>query len=160
MNKIKYYLKRILCHIFIFLFSGTIYYCMEVICKDTHTSHWTMFLLAGFSALFFIDGLNDLFGYDMDYLLQCIICATAITIGELCVGLIWNFDYEIWDYRNMPLNFKGQICLTFYFLWLFLSAIFIPVLDYIEWKWFDYEQDNPPYYKIFGKVIFRFGGDK
>lgn len=113
MNKIKYYLKRIFCHAFIFLFSGTVYYLMEILFKDTHSSHWTMFLLAGFSALFFIDGLNDLFGYDMDYLLQCIICATAITIGELCVGLIWNFDYGIWDYRNMPLNFKGQICLSY-----------------------------------------------
>lgn len=99
---------------------------MEVVYKDTHTSHWTMFLLAGFSALFFIDGLNDLFGYNMDYLLQCFICATAIIIGELCVGLIWNSNFEIWDYRNMPFNFKGQICLPFYFCgYFYLQFLFL-----------------------------------
>jgi len=156
MNKINYYLRRIVCHLFIFLFSGTTYYCMEIIYKDTHKSHWSMFFLAGFSALFFIDGLNDIFSYDMDYLLQCFICATTITIGELIVGITLNQNYEIWDYRNLPLNYHGQICLLFYFLWMLLSAIFIPVLDYIEWKWFDYEPDNPPYYKIFGKTFFRF----
>lgn len=156
LDKFNYYIKRILCHLFIFLFSGTVYYCMEIIYKDTHVSHWSMFLLAGFSALFFIDGLNDIFSYDMDYLLQCFICATAITIGELIIGLTLNTDYSIWDYRNLPFNYKGQICLIFYFLWMFLSLIFIPVLDYIEWKCFKYEPDNPPYYKVFGKVIFKF----
>ena len=115
-----------------------------------------MFFLAGLSALFFIDGLNDIFSYDMDYLLQCIICATAITVGELIVGLSLNGDYSIWDYRNVPFNYEGQICLPFYFLWMVLSAIFIPVLDYIEWKWFNYESENPPYYKMFGKVIYKF----
>lgn len=156
MSNIKYYLKRILCHIFVFLFSGTTYYLMEVLYKENHTSHWSMFFLAGLSALFFIDGLNDIFSYDMDYLLQCIICATAITVGELIVGLFLNGDYSIWDYRNVPFNYEGQICLPFYFLWMVLSAIFIPVLDYIEWKWFNYESENPPYYKMFGKVIYKF----
>ena len=142
MNKIKYYLKRIFCHVFIFLFSGTVYYLMEVLFKDTHSSHWTMFLLAGFSALFFIDGLNDLFGYDMDYLLQCIICATAITIGELCIGLIWNFDYGIWDYRNMPLNFKGQICLPFYWIisngnGLTMKSIILHIIKFSEKLYLD-----------------------
>lgn len=160
MNKIEYYINRILCHLFIFLFSGTIYYALEVLFKTTHKSHWTMFLLAACAGLFFIDGLNDLFGYEMNFLLQCFICATAITIGELFVGLHWNLDYEIWDYRNVPFNFKGQICLPYYFLWYLLSAIFIPFLDYIEWKWFGYESENPPYYKIFGKIIFRFRGDR
>lgn len=160
MSKSKALLYRILCHVFIFLFSGSVYYCMEIIFKKSHSSHWTMFLLAGFSALFFIDGLNDMFSYDMDYLLQIIICATAITIGELAVGLCFNSSYGIWDYRNMPFNYNGQICLPFYFLWMFLSAIFIPFLDFIEWKIFRYKEDTPPYYKVFEKKIFQFkGGD-
>ena len=158
MDKMKYYLKRIFCHVFIFFFSGTVYYTMEILFKTTHSSHWTMFVLSACAGLFFIDGLNDCFGYDMDFLLQCFICSTAI--GELFVGLHWNLDFGIWDYRNMLFNFRGQICLPFYFLWYLLSAIFIPFLDYIEWKWFDYEPNNPPYYKIFGKTIFRFNSQE
>lgn len=160
MSKSKNIFYRILCHLFIFLFSGSVYYCMEIIFKKSHSSHWTMFMLAGVSALLFIDGLNDIFSYDMDYLLQIIICATAITVGEFIVGTIWNSNYMIWDYRNMPFNLNGQICLPFYFLWMFLSAVFIPFLDFIEWKVFKYNPEDPPYYKVFGKKIFQFkGGD-
>lgn len=156
MKDSKYYLRKLFCHVFMFFLSGTVYYTLEILFKTTHKSHWTMFLLAACAGLFFIDGLNDLFGYDMDFLLQCFICSTAITVGELCVGLIWNNDFGIWDYRNMPLNYKGQICVPFYFVWYLLSAIFIPFLDYIEWKWFDFDSDNAPYYKVFGKIIFKF----
>lgn len=156
MSKIKYYLYRIYCTVAIFLFSGSVYYAMEIVFKKSHKSHWTMFVLAGLAGAIFIDGLNNLFSYEMDFLLQIFICSTTITIGELIVGLIWNQDYGIWNYTNMPFNYMGQICLPFYFLWMLLSAIFIPFLDYIEWKVFDYKPETPPYYKICNKVIFRF----
>lgn len=156
MSKIKYYLYRIYCTVAIFLFSGSVYYAMEIVFKKSHKSHWTMFVLAGLAGAIFIDGLNNLFSYEMDFLLQIFICSTTITIGELIVGLIWNQDYGIWNYSNMPFNYMGQICLPFYFLWMLLSAIFIPFLDYIEWKVFDYKPETPPYYKICNKVIFRF----
>lgn len=156
MSKIKYYLYRIYCTVAIFLLSGSVYYAMEIVFKKSHKSHWTMFVLAGLAGAIFIDGLNNLFSYEMDFLLQIFICSTTITIGELIVGLIWNQDYGIWNYTNMPFNYMGQICLPFYFLWMLLSAIFIPFLDYIEWKVFDYKPETPPYYKICNKVIFRF----
>ena len=70
MNKSKRLYTSLLCHLFIFLFSGSVYYSIEVIFKKSHMSHWSMFLLAGFAGLFFIDGLNDLFSFEMDYLLQ------------------------------------------------------------------------------------------
>lgn len=156
MSKIKYYLYRIYCTVAIFLFSGSVYYAMEIVFKKSHKSHWTMFILAGLAGAIFIDGLNNLFSYEMDFLLQIFICSTTITVGELIVGLIWNQDYGIWNYTNMPFNYMGQICLPFYFLWMLLSAIFIPFLDYIEWRVFDYKPETPPYYKICNKVIFRF----
>ena len=81
MRKLNRIFSKILCHIFIFLLSGTVYYGMEILFKKSHTSHWSMFLLAGFAGLFFIDGLNDLFSFEMDYLLQILIeqnrCAMA-----------------------------------------------------------------------------------
>lgn len=156
MRKNKFLFYRIYCMVAIFLFSGSLYYILEVIFKKTHSSHWSMFVLAGISSVLFIDGLNNLFSYDMDFLLQIFLCSTAITICELFVGLIVNTDYSIWNYTNMPLNYKGQICLPFYFLWMFLSFIFIPFLDYIEWKIFKYKPDTPPYYKVFGRKIFSF----
>ncbi len=156
MRKNKFLFYRIYCMIAIFLFSGSLYYILEVIFKKTHSSHWSMFVLAGISSVLFIDGLNNLFSYEMDFLLQIFLCSTAITICELFVGLIVNTDYSIWNYTNMPLNYKGQICLPFYFLWMLLSFIFIPFLDYIEWKIFKYKPDTPPYYKVFGRKIFSF----
>ena len=44
------------------------------------------------------------------------------TLGELLTGLTFNRDYSIWDYRALPGNFRGQICLPFSLLWVPLSA--------------------------------------
>ena len=107
MHKLKRLYTSLLCHVFIFLFSGSVYYGMEVLFKKSHTSHWSMFLLAGFAGLFFVDGLNDLFSFEMDYLLQISICTIAITAGEYVVGITFNQNYTIWDYRNMPFNIGG-----------------------------------------------------
>ena len=45
------------------------------------------------------------------------------TAGELITGLLLNRDYRIWDYRRVPLNFMGQICLPFSLLWMPLSLL-------------------------------------
>lgn len=47
--------------------------------------------------------------------------ATVITSVELLAGLMVNRDYSVWDYRHLPGNFHGQICLPFFLLWLPLS---------------------------------------
>lgn len=50
-----------------------------------------------------------------------IVGAGVITGVELLTGAIWNRSYGVWDYRALPLNFKGQICLPFSLLWVPLS---------------------------------------
>ena len=66
-------------------------------------------------------------------------------------------NYTIWDYRSLPLSFwNDQINLIFFLFWIIIVAIIIPILDYIDWKLFDYKPDTPPYYKVFGKIIFQF----
>ena len=45
----------------------------------------------------------------------------VITSVELLTGLLANQDYSVWDYRHMPMNFHGQICLPFSVLWIPLS---------------------------------------
>ena len=47
--------------------------------------------------------------------------ALTITSVELLTGLLANRNYQVWDYRDLPLNFHGQICLPFSALWVPLS---------------------------------------
>ena len=44
--------------------------------------------------------------------------AGIITAVELAAGLLVNRKYAIWDYRDTPLNFMGQICLPYSLLWM------------------------------------------
>ena len=47
--------------------------------------------------------------------------AVIITAVELITGLLANRDYGVWDYRHMPFQFLGQICLGYSLLWVPLS---------------------------------------
>lgn len=143
-------------HLLVFISVGTTYFIIECLFKQK-ISHWSMFLLSGTVGLIAMT-LNDRFTYEMDYLLQILICTIISTILEYCVGVTLNADYNIWDYRELSLNLNGQICLLFSCIWAILFAILIPILDYVEWKVFSYKIDSPPYYKIFGKKIFQFKG--
>lgn len=49
-------------------------------------------------------------------------CSAICTAGELATGLVLNRDHRIWDYRELPLNFMGQICLPFSLLWMPVSS--------------------------------------
>ena len=148
--------KRFLECLLVFLSVGAFYYLLECIYKSACQSgspHWTMLVLAGFVGLLAML-LNDKFTYDMDFGLQVLVCAIVTTVFEYIVGIIFNADYSIWDYRELPLNLHGQICLQFSCLWAFLFTMLIPILDYVEWKVFGYKPDVKPYYKLFGKKIF------
>ena len=50
--------------------------------------------------------------------LQAVMGAGIITAVELAAGLALNRQYGIWDYRSVPLNFMGQICLPYSLLWM------------------------------------------
>ena len=55
--------------------------------------------------------------------LRGVVGAGIITMVELLSGLIFNRDYAVWDYRRLPFNFHGQICLRFFLLWIPLSLV-------------------------------------
>ncbi len=46
-----------------------------------------------------------------------------ITMVELAAGLIFNRDYQVWDYRGIPMDFHGQICLPYSLLWVPVSVL-------------------------------------
>lgn len=55
-----------------------------------------------------------------------------ITGVEAAVGLIWNRDHRIWDYRDMPGNWRGQVCVPYALLWAALSAATVALLNAAE----------------------------
>ena len=54
---------------------------------------------------------------------QALLGGLMITGVEYAFGLIFNRRHQIWDYRRMPGNVRGQICLPFTLAWCGLSAL-------------------------------------
>ena len=70
----------------------------------------------------------------MPRLLRAAVGSGVCTVGELMTGLTFNRDYSIWDYRELPGNFRGQICLPFSVLWVPLSALAEEIYAWLEEK--------------------------
>ena len=143
-------IKNMIRILFFYCFSGGVYMTLELVYRQYTDYH--MFYLAGIIGLLILY-INEWLDYDTDFTLQVFICGTCALIGELICGLIFNADYHIWDYRELSFNLFGQIQLYFAFIWYILSAIFIPVLDYIDYNMFSRQGVKKPYYKAFGKII-------
>lgn len=54
--------------------------------------------------------------------------SAGITILEYRLGRRFNRRYQIWDYRRMPLNVRGQVCPQFSAAWWGLSAAALGVM--------------------------------
>ena len=82
-------------------------------------SHSSMFLAGGscFLMLGKLDQLLDKKGL----LFRGVAGAGVVTAVELMAGLLANRHYTVWDYREMPLNVMGQICLPFTLAWIPVS---------------------------------------
>ena len=150
----KKVLKVIAKLIFTYALCGGLYLMIEMLWRN-HT-FLSMFWLAGFLGLFAMF-FNNIFSYETDYIIQVLSVSIIATFFEGLFGNVYNMDYAIWDYRNLPLSFwNDQINLIFFLFWIIIVAIIIPILDYIDWKLFNYKPDTPPYYKVFGKIIYQF----
>ena len=99
--------------IFLFTIGGASYVGLELLWRGR--SHISMFLTGGscFLLLGMIDNVKNL-----SLPFRIIAGASAITATELLAGLLVNRNYAVWDYRDMPLNFLGQICFGYSLLWL------------------------------------------
>lgn len=64
--------------------------------------------------------------------LRAVVGAAIVTAVELAFGMAVNRNYTVWDYRSLPLNFMGQICLRFSLLWVGLSAVAMAVFSRLE----------------------------
>ena len=54
---------------------------------------------------------------------QALLGGLMITGMEYAFGIAFNRRHQIWDYRRMPANLRGQICLPFTLAWCGLSAL-------------------------------------
>ena len=139
-------IKKAMQYFILFCVGAVLYYLIEVVYRGY--SFPSMAVLGGLS-LIFVGAINDTtFTMKMPIWLQMIIGGVIITGLELVCGLTMNQDYHIWDYRGVCCNFKGQICLPFYFVWCGLSAVAIVLQDYMNYFFFD-KKEKPHYYLWF-----------
>lgn len=150
----KKILKIFMKYLFIFWFCGLIYYSMEMIIRGR--SAFEMVILAGICGVLTLAPVNNITSYETDFIFQSATCGTICTFFEWLCGVFFNADHHIWNYSNLPFSTPdGQINLFFWMLWCVLSAFAIPILDYIEYHYFNYKPDTPPYYKVFGKTVYQ-----
>ena len=102
---------------FLFLVGGSGYVGLEFLWRGR--SHISMFLAGGICFLL----LGQLERARFSVFMKCLLGAVIITAVELLVGLMTNRDHQVWDYRQMPYNFLGQVCLSYSLLWIPVSFL-------------------------------------
>lgn len=100
--------------IVLFYLGGAAYMTLELLWRGR--SHGSMFLLGGLCFL----GMGVLVTHfpRLPLAVKVMLGALMVTVLELITGLLINRQYAIWDYRGLPYNFRGQICLNFSLLWM------------------------------------------
>ena len=99
----------------LFFLGGLGYVGLEILWRGR--SHYSMFLAGGTCFLL----LGQLGKWTRLAPIHALGGAGIITAVELITGLLANRDYSVWDYRQMPFQFMGQICLGYSLLWVPLS---------------------------------------
>lgn len=138
----------------LFLTGFCLYITIEVLFRGYS---YPLMGLCGGTAFVLIDKINDKISWDIDILIQGLIGSAIITLFELIIGEISLRGYlpMMWDYSNLPFNYKGIICLPFSIAWIGISMIAVILADAINYYMLG-ENEQVPYYKLFGKTILKF----
>ena len=112
----------------LFYGGGWAYLTMELLYRGR--SDPSMFLAGGLC--FLLVGHLQRMEPRLPLVLRAAVGAAIVTMVELAFGMVVNRDYAVWDYRRLPLNFMGQICLRFSILWLGLSVLVMAVFSRLE----------------------------
>ena len=130
----------------IFVVGGLCYGFMEILNRGF--SHITMGILGGcsFIVIHILNGERR--SGKMGLLSILFISGFFITSIEFLAGEYLNrvLMLNIWSYRDMPLNFDGQICLPFALLWVLLSFVGVIADDFIRFRIFG-EERNYEYFE-------------
>lgn len=113
---------------FLFYLGGMCYAGLELLWRGF--THWSMFLLGGLC--FVLVGNLKRLRPKRALPFRMTEAALLITLLELGCGLLVNRTYRVWDYRHMPMNFLGQICLPFTLLWVPVSFAAMLLYDWTD----------------------------
>ena len=65
----------------------------------------------------------------LSFLLNMLVCSSI----DFTTGMVSNQDYSLWDYRDMPFNFMGQVCLQNSLVYTIAATlivwVFYPLID-------------------------------
>lgn len=84
-------------------------------------THPSMALAGGMSAAL----IHRIGQTSLHPLSKVLLCGMGITAIEAGCGLVWNRRHQVWDYRRLPLNWRGQVCLPFSLAWCGLSVAYL-----------------------------------
>ena len=107
---------------------GMAYTTVELLWRGR--THGSMFALGGIC--FLLIGKLGQVRRPLPIPARMIVAALLVTTLELGCGLLVNRDWSIWDYRQMPLNYPGQICLPYTLLWIPVSLAAIVLYDRLD----------------------------
>lgn len=107
---------------------GAAYASVELLWRGR--THGSMFALGG--ACFLLIGKLGKVQQPLPVPIRAVASAAIVTMLELGCGLLVNRDYAVWDYRAMPFNFGGQICLPYSLLWIPVSLAAIWLYDRLD----------------------------
>lgn len=99
-----------------FLLGALGYPALELLTRGR--THYSMGIAGGLSMLLIrrVGRMQHRLSY------RALLCGTGISMIEFLCGCAWNRGYRVWDYRRMPMNWRGQVCLPYTLLWCAMSA--------------------------------------
>ena len=112
----------------LFVLGGSAYVGLELLWR--RRSHVSMFAAGGIC----FQLLGKIRKCSLPSGAKPLIGAVAITGVELGTGLLVNRDHHVWDYRNLPGNWRGQICPAFSVLWMPVSLGGMALYRWLESK--------------------------
>jgi uncharacterized membrane protein len=150
----KHLIKHLFRNIFIFFVIGGIYTNIELIWRGV--TYLPMLFIGGLSGII-VGSLNHfpLFSKLRMYQ-ECIIGTITTLIIEYTSGYILNVQLHmnIWNYKNLPFNLDGQICLYYGILWFMLIPFGIWLDDYLKYKFFN--EGKQPILTVYYKNLITF----
>ena len=114
----------------LFYTGGAAYLTLELLYRGR--SHGSMFAAGGIC--FLLIGQLGRIRPRLPIPLQALLGSVIVTAVELGAGLLVNRNHAVWDYRDQPGNFLGQICPLFSALWIPLSLVAIGLYNLLDKK--------------------------
>jgi uncharacterized membrane protein len=112
----------------LFYTGGSAYLTLELLFRGR--SYGSMFCAGGIC--FLLIGHLGRVSPRLPLLARAVVGSGIVTMVELAAGMLVNRVYDVWDYRHMPLNFMGQICMPFSLLWIGISLVAIFLYDRMD----------------------------